>query len=82
VIEDIAEQIETGTLKPGDRLPSAADLCRRYEVSTAVVGRATLWLKAVGLIEGVPGVGVFVAAPESSRSPKGRQEGRLSGLTR
>lgn len=63
MIQDISRQIQDGTLRPGDRLPSAAQLCRQYTVSTAVVRGATLWLKAVGLVEGVPGVGVFVALP-------------------
>ena len=61
MIEDITQQIEAGLLKPGDKLPSRAELGRRYEVSGMVVHGAVQWLKAVGLVEGVPGVGVFVA---------------------
>jgi len=61
VIQDIAGQIERGELKPGDRLPSARELCQRYRVSAIVVRRAVGWLKAAGLVVGVAGVGVFVA---------------------
>ncbi len=61
VIDNITRQIEDGVLKPGDRLPSAVQLCEQYEVSITVVRDAVLWLKAIGLVEGVPGVGVFVA---------------------
>jgi GntR family transcriptional regulator len=33
LIDDITRQIEDGKPKPGDRLPSAAQLCERYTVS-------------------------------------------------
>jgi GntR family transcriptional regulator len=65
IIDDITGQIEDGVLKPGDRLPSAVQLCEQYDVSTTVVRGAMLWLKAIGLVEGLPGVGVFVAAATS-----------------
>ncbi len=61
VIDNITRQIEDGVLRPGDRLPSAVQLCEQYDVSITVVRGAVLWLKAIGLVEGVPGVGVFVA---------------------
>jgi len=61
LIRDLAGQIEQGVLKPGDRLPSARELCQRYRVSAIVVRRAVGWLKAAGLVVGVAGVGVFVA---------------------
>jgi DNA-binding GntR family transcriptional regulator len=60
IIDDITSQIEAGQLRPGDQLPSAAELRAQYEVSITVVRAAVNWLKAVGLVEGVPGVGVFV----------------------
>jgi DNA-binding GntR family transcriptional regulator len=61
VIDDLRQQIESGRLKPGDQLPSATALRAQYGVSITVVRSAVNWLKAVGLVEGVPGVGVFVA---------------------
>ncbi len=66
VIENITRQIEDGVLQPGDRLPSAARLCEQYEVSITVVRGAVLWLKAIGLVEGVPGVGVFVRGEDQT----------------
>ncbi len=69
VIDDIARQIEDGVLKPGDRLPSAVQLCEQYDVSTTVVRGAVLWLKASGMVQGVPGVGVFVA-PRQGQMPE------------
>jgi GntR family transcriptional regulator len=71
IIDDLTRQIEDGVLQPGDRLPSAVQLCEQYEVSITVVRDAVLWLKAIGLVEGVPGVGVFVA-PRPGRVEAGR----------
>jgi len=61
MIKDITAKIEAGELKPGDKLPSAAQLRSQYQVSGMVVREAMLVLKAVGLVVGVPGAGVFVA---------------------
>ncbi|GAA2376227.1 hypothetical protein Cme02nite_10060 [Catellatospora methionotrophica] len=60
LIDDISGQIAAGRLKPGDRLPSTAELRQQYGVSITVVRNAIQWLKAVGLVEGLAGVGVFV----------------------
>lgn len=46
VIDDIIRQIHDGVLRPGDRLPSAAELRRQYRVSITVVRGAIQWLKA------------------------------------
>jgi DNA-binding GntR family transcriptional regulator len=66
--DDIAVQIEQGTLRPGDQLPTVTELCALYGVSDIVVRGAVDWLKARGLVEGVPGVGVFVAQPKQESS--------------
>lgn len=57
----IRAQITSGTWKPGDRLPSTAELCAEHGVSAIVVRNAMIALKAEGLVEGVPGVGVYVS---------------------
>lgn len=58
--EHIREQIKSGELGPGDRLPSTSQLCTEHGVSAIVVRNAMIALKAEELVEGVPGVGVFV----------------------
>nr|GID88957.1 hypothetical protein Ade03nite_78810 [Actinoplanes derwentensis] len=68
IIDDISTQIESGRLKPGDRLPSTAELRAQYDVSITVVRNAIQWLKAKGLVEGLSGVGVFVT--EQGEQPK------------
>lgn len=61
IIDDIRTKIEAGELRPGDQIPSAAELRAQYGVSITVVRGAISWLKGTGLVKGVPGVGVFVA---------------------
>ncbi|GAA4563544.1 hypothetical protein GCM10023176_07650 [Micromonospora coerulea] len=63
VARDIREQISSGELEPGDKLPSFAALCEHYEVSNTVIRAAMLLLKAEGLIDGRQGKGVYVANP-------------------
>ncbi|MEV0269582.1 winged helix-turn-helix domain-containing protein [Hamadaea sp. NPDC050747] len=61
IINDLTNQITSGQLQPGDRLPSNNELRAQYDVSITVVRNALQWLKARGLVEGVHGVGIFVA---------------------
>jgi DNA-binding FadR family transcriptional regulator len=57
----ILEQIVTGALGEGARLPTEKELCRRYEVSRPVVREALMRLQADGLVAPRHGVGSFVA---------------------
>jgi GntR family transcriptional regulator len=72
--ELIKEQIESGGWKPGDRLPSEAELARRYAVSRVVVRQALAILQDDGQIVRVQGRGTFVAEP--------KLDARAGGLAR
>lgn len=61
VAADLRAQIEAGTLRPGDRLPSIQQLREIYGVSATVIQWAMVELKAQGLVIGQPGRGVYVA---------------------
>lgn len=61
IASDIREQIRSGTLKPGDRLPSTRELQERYGAGTTAVRNAMLVLRSEGLVEGHQGRGVYVA---------------------
>lgn len=62
----ILEQIASGTLQPGDRLPSENQMCRLFAVSRPVVRQALLRLQADGLVSTRKGMGTIVqnAPPE------------------
>ncbi|MEU7573241.1 winged helix-turn-helix domain-containing protein [Micromonospora sp. NPDC049240] len=60
IADDITRQIESGVLKPGDRLPSTRQLCDIYEVSETVIRFVMIQLKARNLVYGQPGRGVYV----------------------
>ncbi len=61
VAEDLAQKITGGLLTPGDKLPTEADLCDRYEVSRTVVREAVARLRSDGLLISEQGRGMFVA---------------------
>jgi GntR family transcriptional regulator, transcriptional repressor for pyruvate dehydrogenase complex len=64
----IAQQIDGGTLKPGDRLPTELQLAGAYGVSRTVVREAVHQLRSQGLVRSRQGSGVFVTAPPAHRA--------------
>ena len=56
-------EIQSGRLKQGDRVPSEAELVRKYGASRITIGRAVRELQAAGLVERRAGSGTFVKAP-------------------
>ena len=60
------KEIQSGLLKRGDRLPSEAELVRRFGASRITVGRAVRDLQAAGLVERRAGSGSFVRAPQAA----------------
>ena len=63
-LEDaLLERIRDEGLKPGDRLPSEAEIEEQYLVSRATIRTALNRLVAAGRIERVQGLGSFVARP-------------------
>ncbi|WP_346342623.1 GntR family transcriptional regulator [Streptomyces sp. SID685] len=60
IADDLRQQITTGRIKPGERLPSEAGLAARYKVSTVTLRNALAVLQAEGLVEKIHGKGNFV----------------------
>jgi len=60
----LADQIKRGDVKPGDRLPTEAELSSSYGVSRTTARRALDELRRANLVERQPGKGTFVAAPK------------------
>ncbi len=66
VIGLLKSQIDSGSLKVGDKLPTEQQLIPQYGVSRTVIREAIASLKAAGLLESKHGVGVFVTQPQRS----------------
>ena len=60
VCESIQNQIKSGAWKVGDRLPSEADLARRFGVNRLTVRMALQKLNAMGVVETRTGSGTYV----------------------
>ncbi len=65
----IRGQIAMGTYKPGDRLPSEAQLTQEFSVSRTVVREAIAALRSEGLVAPRQGAGVFVLEPVTPEAP-------------
>lgn len=63
VYNAIVNQIEDGSLKPGDQIPSTKKLCEQYGCSSTAVNTAVILLADAGYIYGQPGMGRFVSQP-------------------
>jgi len=66
--EILREQVDSGLLRPGDRLDGEHELCRRYGVSRPVVRQALTELDREQVLDRVKGRGTFVASPRTSQS--------------
>ncbi|MDX3643467.1 winged helix-turn-helix domain-containing protein [Streptomyces sp. MB09-02B] len=66
VVHHIAEQIRTGRLPVGARLPAERDLAEQYGVAVNTVRRAVRDLRDQGLVITVPIKGTFVRAEPPS----------------
>lgn len=64
----IESRILSGALKPGDRIPSEAELVGQYALSRMTVNKALSALAAAGLIVRRRGSGSFVASPASQET--------------
>ena len=59
----LGAQIESGALRPGDRLPTEQQLALAHGVSRTVVREAVHQLKSLEMVRSRQGSGVFVAPP-------------------
>ncbi|QXJ20621.1 winged helix-turn-helix transcriptional regulator [Actinomadura graeca] len=60
ITANLRQEIETGSLRPGDALPSESQLSRHYDVSRFTARTALIALEAADLVTCVPGKGRFV----------------------
>jgi GntR family transcriptional regulator, transcriptional repressor for pyruvate dehydrogenase complex len=64
----LIQQIDRGALKPGDRLPTEAQLAATHGVSRSVVREAVHQVRSRGMLRSRQGSGVYVAAPPRERA--------------
>lgn len=67
VYDDILSAIKAGVYQPGDRLPSEAELGKRYNTSRITVAKAVNDLQLQGLVTRRAGSGTHVMAPAGSK---------------
>ena len=79
LFEQLAEQIKSGRLSPGTRLPTEQELTRAARVSRTVVREAVAALRAEGLVVTRQGVGAFVS-PAPQHAPFRIEPERLQSL--
>jgi DNA-binding FadR family transcriptional regulator len=79
LFEQLADEIKSGRLAPGERLPTEHALTRAARVSRTVVREAVAALRAEGLVVTRQGVGAFVSA-EPQRAPFRIEPERLQSL--
>lgn len=72
IASDIAHLIESGTFRPGDRIPSVRSSSRQRKVSISTILQAYYLLEARGLIESRPQSGFYVrsALPDLYPEPE------------
>jgi AcrR family transcriptional regulator len=71
IAAELRDQIETGALAPGDRVPSTREITRRCGVAMATATKALAALRQEGMVRSVPGVGTVVVGrqPAHGRPP-------------
>ena len=57
----LRDELESGLLAPGSKLPSITDLCTLHRISRQTAGKALRILGTEGLVYREPGLGWFVA---------------------
>jgi GntR family transcriptional regulator len=77
IAEGLLDQIESGELSPGDRLPSERELSEQLGVNRMTLRRAFRMLEGQGLLVRRQGDGTYVAQPKIER-----QAGQLVPFTR
>jgi GntR family transcriptional repressor for pyruvate dehydrogenase complex len=68
VADALRQRLASGEFKPGDRLPTGAELASVFGVSLAVIREAMSRLKHDGIIDTVQGAGAFVTDTHGSKS--------------
>jgi DNA-binding transcriptional regulator YhcF (GntR family) len=69
LVEQVRQALLTGTLRPGDRLPTVKEVVGALAINPNTVLKAYRDLEREGLVEGRQGVGTFVLRRPDGPSP-------------
>src|ERR1700691_4525540 len=72
IAEGVIEQIENGTLRVGEKVPSIRRLSRQKRVSISTALQTYIWLENRGHLEARPKSGFFVRRSLASLIPEPR----------
>ncbi|MGA3539288.1 winged helix-turn-helix domain-containing protein [Micromonosporaceae bacterium DT194] len=65
IADEIMSDVQSGQRKPGEKLPTIAELCLAYGVSSSTIQLVNVRLEALGVIDRRQGKGVFVTDPDT-----------------
>ncbi|PSK83069.1 TetR family transcriptional regulator [Murinocardiopsis flavida] len=74
VAAEIREQIRSGRLRPGDRVPSTREITRRWGVAMATATKVLAALQQEGLVRSSRGAGSVVADTTHTGTPRSARE--------
>jgi len=77
IVQQIIELISREVLKPGDRLPSERELCKKFGVGRTSLREGLRSLAVMGILDGRVGEGTFVSPSNSKYLAKSLQRGLL-----
>ncbi|GAA3636916.1 TetR/AcrR family transcriptional regulator C-terminal domain-containing protein [Microlunatus ginsengisoli] len=77
IADELERRIVAGELAPGDLLPSARQITRDWHVAIATATRVHATLRAAGLAETLPGLGVVVRRPSPRPVPADGLQARV-----
>ena len=61
LVQQVSHALRVGRLRIGDRLPAVRDVASQLAINPNTVLKAYRQLETLGLVEGRPGVGIFIA---------------------
>ena len=81
IADRIAAEVRAGILKPGDKLPSFAQMAAQHDVGLSTIQMCYIRLEALGVIRRHQGKGVFITDPDDWPAI-GRAHGEVFGAIR
>lgn len=80
IVEQVRSRIESGTLSPGDQLPTVRQLALELRVNFNTIARAYRILDEAGLISTQQGRGTYILEPDTPEAQSRLRRARLDDL--